>query len=507
MVVLSLTDAKKTYFSTHINTAYMKTKFLFLSLLSTIYFFTSCTKELSHENAGIPSEGSLQSDVTGDCLPKNVNGVYEAGKALTATNFIEVQVNVTKSGSYTITSDTLNGIYFRATGVFTSTGMTTISLKGNGTPVAAGVNTYTISYAGTVCTVAVTTLPAGAGGPAEFTMAGAPATCTSFNLSGTYTQGVALTGSGNNVVLNVNVTKIGTYDITTTASNGITFKGTGALLSLGTATITLTAQGTPVATGTTNIAVTIGASTCSFPVQVAGPATYTIDCASAFVDGDYEEGVALNASTNTIDIDVNVTVAGGYSITGTVNGMTFKDDGVFTSTGVQTITLEGSGTPAADGDFDLPLNGTTGSCTVEITVDPGAAAPDMKWTLVQGATNLEGPTMGAIVLPLGGMESMGISGESTSGDISLALTLTKTGTMSTGTFSTSSTTNIATLLVVNTATATTMYSGIMGMGNLTVNLTTYDVTTKVAQGTFSGTVFNASNQTVSITGTFKAEIL
>jgi hypothetical protein len=484
----------------------MKTKFLFLSLLSTIYFLTSCTKELSHENAGIPSEGSLQS-ASGDCLPKNVAGVYEVGKALTASNYIEIQVDVTKTGSYTISTDTLNNVYFRATGVFTTTGLTTVTLKGNGTPGGDGIDTYTVSYSGTECTVAVSTLPAGAGGPAELTLQGAPNACTSFNLSGAYTQGVLLAGSGNNVVLNVNVTKIGTYNITTTASNGITFKGTGALLTLGAATITLTAEGTPATAGTTNIAVTIGATTCSFPVIVSGPASYTINCGSAFVDGDYEEGVLLDPLSNTIDIDVDVTVVGGYSITGTINGMTFTDNGTFTTLGTQTITLEGAGKPTADGDFNLPLSGTSGNCTVQITVDPGVAAPDMKWTLTQGATNIEGPTLGAIVLPLGGMESMGISGESTSGDISFALTLTKSGTMGTGTFSTASTTNIATLLVVNTATATTMYSGIMGMGNLTVNLTTYDLTNKVAQGTFNGTVFNAANQTVTISGTFKAEIL
>src|SRR5688572_21292967 len=100
----------------------MKKHILFLSLLSSILFITSCQKELSFENGGTPSEGTLQSDLTGECLPKTVEGIYEAGTPLVGTtNYIDVEVNVITPGSYTIYSDTLNGIFFRATGVFTAT--------------------------------------------------------------------------------------------------------------------------------------------------------------------------------------------------------------------------------------------------------------------------------------------------------------------------------------------------------------------------------------------------
>ena len=33
-----------------------------------------CQKELSFEGSNEPAKGSLQSDITGDCLPKTVNG-------------------------------------------------------------------------------------------------------------------------------------------------------------------------------------------------------------------------------------------------------------------------------------------------------------------------------------------------------------------------------------------------------------------------------------------------
>src|SRR6186713_2405773 len=116
----------------------MKKPLLLLSLLAVIVFFNACQKELSVETGSNPSQGSLQSDVTGDCLPKTVSGIYEAGTVLNGTtNYIEVQVSVASAGSYVVYSDTVNGIFFRATGVFNATGLTTVRLKGSGTPALA----------------------------------------------------------------------------------------------------------------------------------------------------------------------------------------------------------------------------------------------------------------------------------------------------------------------------------------------------------------------------------
>ena len=227
----------------------MKRSFGLLLLFSLVIFF-GCQKETSFETGGSASAGSLQSDVTGDCLPKTVSGAYVAGTALVAaTNYIEVEVNILQTGSYFITTDTVNGMYFSAAGVFTSPGLNTVKLSGHGTPVIDGISNFIVSYDSTICSVAVTVLPTGAGGPAVFTLTGAPGACMNAVVSGTYIAGVALTNA-NTVVISVDVTTIGTYDITTTASNGIIFKGSGTLASTGAQTITLSASGsTPVATG------------------------------------------------------------------------------------------------------------------------------------------------------------------------------------------------------------------------------------------------------------------
>ena len=247
----------------------MKKTLLFLVLLAAVLFISSCQKELSIETGSVPSVGSLQSDVSGDCLPKTVNGIYEAGKALNGTaHYIEVQVDVTATGAYTVFTDTINGVWFRAVGVFTATGLNTIKLKGNGTPVNAGVNVYVVQYNETECSVAVTTLPAGGANPAVLTLAGAPGACMVSNTAGTYVVGVPLDIS-NSVTIGVDVTTLGTYTISTPVSNGLIFSGTG-VVAAGAQTITLTGTGTPVAAGPTNVVVIVGTSTCSFTINVTG---------------------------------------------------------------------------------------------------------------------------------------------------------------------------------------------------------------------------------------------
>jgi hypothetical protein len=491
----------------------MKKHILFLSLLSSILFITSCQKELSFENGGTPSEGTLQSDLTGECLPKTVEGIYEAGTPLVGTtNYIDVEVNVITPGSYTIYSDTLNGIFFRATGVFTATGTTTVRLKGSGTPIDAGVDTYVISYGASICTVAVTTLPDGAASPAEFTMVSTGGNCSVVDLAGTYTQGVALT-LANTVELNVNVTKIGTYNITTTASNGITFKGTGVLPALGPATITLRGEGTPGTSGATPIVVSASTtSTCTFSVTVVGPAAFSVNCGSADVLGDYEAGVNLDGS-NFVDIEVNVTSLGGYNISASANGMTFSDNGTFSTLGVQTITLQGSGKPTAAGTFPFNISNGNPACSFDVIVDPGTNPGTIDWKFTEGPTTYQGAasdvTLDVQTLPP--PISMTVSilsyvGESTGGDeIDFGLIDVAGGITVNETYTSNATTTNAVIFSFLSAGTTEYYADPSTTGKvMTFKITAHNTTTKTIEGTFSGTAENEAGATKTITaGTFK----
>jgi hypothetical protein len=356
-----------------LNSTGMKHRFLLFFLLSSLVVFNGCQKELSFESGSGPSEGTLQDDGSGDCLPKSVAGIYVAGIALVGTtSYIEVQVNVTLPGSYSISSDTVNGIYFRGAGVFNATGLNTVRLKGNGTPLAAGIHNFVITYGTSGCTIAVTT----SGSLATYTLNGGPGTCMGATPAGTYAVGIPLTAS-NTVTTNVDVTVIGAYSISTAPSNGITFTGSGSFTTTGPQAIVLTGTGTPVTAGSTNIPVTTGTSSCSFPVVVISApsaATYAVNCGSAVINGTYTSGTPLGAS-NTVNISVNVIVAGSYTITTTAtNGMVFSGSGIFAATGAQNISLTGSGTPAAAGNSTIPVTTGTAPCNFTVTVVAGAGA-------------------------------------------------------------------------------------------------------------------------------------
>jgi len=243
-------------------------KSLFWLLLLTI-FVISCKKEHSYEE-GItnPSSGSLQSGTTGDCLGSVVGGFYKVDTTLTDSNYVDVKVDVTIAGDYKISTDTINGFYFSAAGSFAATGENTVRLQGSGTPQAVGTYIFTVTYDTTQCTFSVTTLlGSGSGGTAVYALQGSPGNCIPGTTQGTYAVGVATTSS-NTATVNVDVTAVGTYSIVTTAVNGITFSASGTFSGPGPQAIVLNATGTPAAEGTFPVPVTVGSTTCSFPLTV-----------------------------------------------------------------------------------------------------------------------------------------------------------------------------------------------------------------------------------------------
>ncbi len=130
-----------------------------LITLVAILFFYSCQKEFSLEQGPL-SRGSLQNNL-GECLPKGVNGSYAAGQALTDSNFIEVGLDITQTGSYTIHTDTVNGYSFKVQGSFSDTGTNTVRLKAAGKPLAAGEDVFTVFFDSSSCVVRITVLPGG----------------------------------------------------------------------------------------------------------------------------------------------------------------------------------------------------------------------------------------------------------------------------------------------------------------------------------------------------------
>lgn len=310
----------------------------------------------------------------GNCSVSGVNGVYEKGLAMSAANTVEMTVNVTAIGTYSITGTVVNGVSFGTSGVFVNPGVQNVFLAATGTPVNEGLFTFPVTNNTTTCGFPITFSPAVP--PAVYTLGGNPGNCTGVILSGTYTEGFPLTAA-NTAVIDVNVTTTGPYNISTTTVNGIKFSKTGTFTATGLQTVTLTGTGTPGTPILTTLPVMGGGTTCSFSVTInpTPVAVYTMDCAGLTVNGTYYVGSSVNAS-NTISLPVNVTVAGSYTISAlpAVNGISFSKTGTFTSTGIQTIVISGSGIPAATGPFSYSLTGTGTPCNFSISAVTGTPA-------------------------------------------------------------------------------------------------------------------------------------
>lgn len=235
------------------------------------FLFVSCEKELSIENGGVPTGLAIftLSGGNADCTGALLNGSYKKGVALGTANTVVLQVEVDSVGVYTIITNTVNGIRFSATGIFSVTGLQTVTLTGTGTPTEAGV--FGFSTGASSCSFDVTVEPDGgsSGGSAVYTFSGGTGSCTGAVVAGTYTQGTAL-GSTNTVSLQVDVSTAGTYTIASTAANGVVFNGSGSFTTTGIQNVVLTGSGTPGAAGDFNF--TAGTSGCVFVVTfVPGP--------------------------------------------------------------------------------------------------------------------------------------------------------------------------------------------------------------------------------------------
>ncbi len=371
----------------------MKKIFSFVSLvLLSVLFFVSCEKELSFEGGGIVGPGAAVFTLGGSpasCTGFAASGTYMAGIALTTTNTITFDVNVSSAGAYTISTAAVNGITFSNTGSFTDTGTQTITLTGNGTPAAAGDFTYTVTNSAGNCSFIITTAPAAP--PASGTL-----DCAGIAPAGTYTQGIALSSS-NTISIPVTVTTAGSYSITTGTVNGCAFSSSG-VLAAGAQTIILTGSGTPTASGNNSYNISFGTSSCSFSIGFLPGAAPSTDYLRCNIDGTAATfnvnltGIAPMASAFAIDgsqstdipgpsLSLTLTNATGSVTAGTYNLLSLTnptpifcfpiyDDGTVTwsqgtngQTGTFTIIVSQKTSNRITGTFSGTLYGDDGAST------------------------------------------------------------------------------------------------------------------------------------------------
>ena len=344
----------------------------------------TCNFTLSFLN-GPPSAVFTYAGGTATCTAPVISGTYGIGVALGSGNYVDLAVNVTTPGAYTVSTNSANGISFSGSGAFTAIGAQVLRLIGNGTPSGSGTFAYTPSGG---CSFSITTTTAG--GTSVYTL-----DCAAPVISGTYTAGTPL-GVGNTITIKANVTTAGTYSISTATINGMTFSTSGTFAVGPNQNIILTGSGTPTAAGVSNFTI-VGSGGCTIPVTTIAPppAVYILTCNSTSVSGSYVVGTALTSS-NKVVVEVNVTTAGAYTITSsTANGMTFSKTGVFTSAIIQNVTLTGSGTPVAAGTDNFTVG--TAACPFSVTTtaptSPCSGLTTNKFTIA-GQYSISGTPIG-----------------------------------------------------------------------------------------------------------------
>ncbi len=207
------------------------------------------------------------------CQDFAVRGQYIAGTAMTTANTAEVYVNVTSVGAYILKTDTLDGIYYSASGTFSATGLQKVIMNASGTPTDPRNLTFTPKVNASNCTFTVTVInPEPLATYVLESGSGNPNPCI-YVVNGAYSAGTALSAS-NTVRINVYVTVVGNFTIATNTVDGIQFAYTGTFTTTGAQVVFLNGTGTPSAIGTFTFTPQIvgphplGGQACAFDIPV-----------------------------------------------------------------------------------------------------------------------------------------------------------------------------------------------------------------------------------------------
>jgi len=131
----------------------LKIALIFFTILFNIISLSSCYKEFSreHKNSSPFAQGTLK-DSSGYCLHDSAIGTYYSNvKPGADTNYIELEMKISHSGTYNISTDEQNGLRFADSGYVYHKGDTIIHLKPIGIPVTTEATFLTLSFNGDVC--------------------------------------------------------------------------------------------------------------------------------------------------------------------------------------------------------------------------------------------------------------------------------------------------------------------------------------------------------------------
>jgi hypothetical protein len=131
-------------------------------------------KEVQYGSGEIILPASYTIGTGGSCSNTTVNGNYYEGLAFDGTNTVTLYATVSIIGSWSMTTNTVNGYSFSGSGTFSSTGTVQVTLYGTGTPVTAQTDNFTTTAdnSGGTCTFSVLVSPAACGSTTSITYGG-----------------------------------------------------------------------------------------------------------------------------------------------------------------------------------------------------------------------------------------------------------------------------------------------------------------------------------------------
>lgn len=186
-----------------------------------------------------------------DCnaITLNASGsnMLQQGQYLRESDLLYISINVIEPGTYDISAMTDNGYYFSSSGSLDTAGLYTIALEGLGTPMVGNESPgdlVTFSINGRQTTACndfrIRVRPSNI----EYTLVEPQEITVTWDAF----IGVALNANDNKVTLEVDVQSIGSWRVQSTETiNGMSFSGSGQFTELGTQTIEIIGQGTPIA--------------------------------------------------------------------------------------------------------------------------------------------------------------------------------------------------------------------------------------------------------------------
>ena len=245
------------------------------------------------------------------------------------------------------------------------------------------------------------------------------------------------------------------------------------------------------------------------------------NCMIAIVHGNFYNGVELTDS-NYIEVKVNVQKAGNYSIyTNTQNGFSFADSGIFHTLGLHVIKLISNGTPHDPVQTNFTIYLDTSICSFSVNVNDSAELNNSnstelnlwQFTDVRTGVTHKGTLDTNYIFNLGLQKMLVLSTKKATkeNDSTLLINIIMpNGIVEKGTYSTDDAPNGMVFKTFDEACVNCAGGGLIPISTgatVIFIITSYDPSTKIVKGTFSGTTLDQNEDVAPISnGQFAAVV-